>query len=172
MFGKIAYIDRKEMASRIVKVMKKTFSDQRGKDLFGNCEMQELVEMEMAKAANYLIGTNADGFNLRDCGEFIERNARACMEAAYIGKKRFAYEFNALDPQGFMCDLYRFTAFELFDYLYMKSDIVSETICDEYTMGLKEEYILSCEAERLITSEAVEEALKTAERRYIFEDWD
>ena len=168
MFGKFTGKDKRDMARIICNIMKDAFLTARDRGLAFEdiVDLANGIEADMTEAFEEWLEDDTYDFEVSDCDEFMERNARACMEVASMAKSlELGYKFDALDPHVFVSELYGWIAYELTVFLYDSSDIVSKIVRDGFKMGFMEEYILSNEADKYITAEAVEEVLDRMEQR-------
>ena len=94
--------------------------------------------------------------------EFMENNARLCMEVASASKNlEMGYEFNAFDPHGFMHDFYCFMTYQLVYWLCVTNDVVNRITREKFKMGFLEEYVISNELDKFVTVEQVTDILES-----------
>lgn len=168
LFGKLTDRDRADMARIISNIMADAFTSARDRGLkFTDIvNLAEGLECDMEEAFEEWLEDDTYSYEVSDCDEFMARNARWCLELASMAKKlELRYEFDALDPHVFMSDVFRLMTYELVVYLYDSSDIVSDIVRDGFQMGFMEDYILTHEAEKWITPEAIDEVTERLEQR-------
>lgn len=168
LFGKLTDRDRADMARIIRNLMTDDFVNARdnGIEFTGIVDLAEGFEGDIKEAFEEWLEHEEYEFEVSDCDEFMDRNARWCLELSGMAKKlKLDYAFDALDPHTFVGDVYAMMAYELMVYLYDSSDIVPVIVRNGFQMDFKEEYILSAEAEKWITPDAIDEVMERLEQR-------
>lgn len=166
MFGKLDKRDAKGIAEAIEGIMEEAFLNMRDMGLkYKNVdEMADGIEMDTRLAFEDWIDSEEYEFEVSDCDAFMDRNARWCLELSSMVKEneilRAAYDMDALDPHNFVHEVYAFFTHKLVEYLVEVSSPVAK-ICEaeEIKIGFLEEYVLSAEAKKYITADAIEKIL-------------
>lgn len=171
LFGKLTDRDTKDMTRIISNIMEESFLSMRdgGFTYKSLDEFADGVELNMRDAFEGWLEDETYGYEVSDCDEFMDRNTRWCLELASMVKEneilRAEYDMNALDPHVFVHEVYAFLTHRLVEYLAKASEPVAK-ICEAeiIKVGFLEEYILSAEARKYITAEAIEKVMENLEK--------